>query len=113
MAARKRGSTIQCIDQVVAGTKPRLTLCSPCVPGSKRADAALDAVLDALVIASLEMQAVMLLAGAPVTAVERLAGSQKNTAAADGFGAAHRARLTMNCSPRRLRHRAEATARVR
>ena len=37
MARESAGSTIQCMDQVLEGTNPRLTLCSPCVPGSKRA----------------------------------------------------------------------------
>ena len=36
-ARAARGSAIQCADQVSVGSKPRAILCSPCVPGSKRA----------------------------------------------------------------------------
>ena len=38
MASRKRGSAIQWADQVGVGRKPRLTLCSPWAPGSKRVE---------------------------------------------------------------------------
>src|SRR5688572_13721747 len=47
-------------------------------PGFETLDATLDAELDALVITGLEMQAVMLLAGAPVAAVQRAAAFEEH-----------------------------------
>ena len=97
------------MDQVFAGTKPRLTLCSPCVPGSKRRDAALDAEVDALVVAGLEMQAVVLLARAPVAAVQRL-GAPEEHGGRDGLAVVARA-LDHEVLAQRLRQRAEERAR--
>ncbi len=73
-----RASRIRCTDQVSVGSKPRATLCSPCVPGSKRDKARLDAVFDALVIAGLEVQAVELVARTPVAAIERVGADEED-----------------------------------
>jgi len=74
----------ECAELIRVGTKPRGTLCSPCVPGSKRCKFLVDAVLDSLVVAGLEMQAVVVAAGAPSSGPNRASLPTKNMATAMG-----------------------------
>ena len=78
--------------------------------GLEARDAALDAELDALVVTGFEMQAVVLLARAPVAAVQRRRALQKNTADRRGLAVVARA-LDHELLAERLRHRAEERAR--
>ncbi len=82
-AARKRRSAMKCADQVSVGSKPRAHLVLALRAGLEAAEAVLDAVFDALVIARFEMQAVLIHGGAPVAAVERI-GLRKKMAHAIG-----------------------------
>ena len=77
MASANSGCASQCADQVVSGEKPRLILCSPCVPGSKTCLPVVDAVVDSLVVAGFEMQCVVVTVAAPVTPVEYLFALKK------------------------------------
>ena len=71
MARANSGSAMACAERVVTGIRPRASLCTPCAPPSNRADAALDAEFDRLVVAGFEMQTGDVDVRSPVAAPER------------------------------------------
>ena len=71
IALANPGSPMACSECVATGSSPRASLCSPCAPPSKRPMPPLDAELDRLVVARLEVQAGHVFGGAPIASPQR------------------------------------------
>ncbi len=86
MAAAKRGSTISCMDHTDVGQEATQELVLALRAGLEAGEPLANAVLDAAVVAELEMQAVEVAARAPVAPVQRVRAAQQDRAG-DGLAA--------------------------